>query len=274
MRSYQDMHISGQQSGKNSLPLFSFNGSGQQLNTDIHAEKQFFYGFIMLIGEYLRRGHHTCLITIIQSQQHTHQSNQCFSASDIPLQKAVHLPPAAYVVTYFLQYPFLSTRQLKRKILGIECVKYIPYLLKNIAPISSLPVFGIPKNIQLHIKQFLEFETVLRSAEQIGVGREMNIPKRFRQGHQMMFRQQFGRKSLGQRLLYLLNDSSHHFLYCMGVEEAALHFLRRIVIRLQTYGRKFQFIRFVYIGMRYVDTSVEHGRFTENDILFVKFIFA
>ena len=39
MRSYQDMHISGQQSGENSLPLFSFNGSGQQLNTDIHAEK-------------------------------------------------------------------------------------------------------------------------------------------------------------------------------------------------------------------------------------------
>ena len=130
MRSYQDMHISGQQSGKNSLPFFSFNGSGQQLNTDIHAEKQFFYGFIMLIGEYLRRASYT-------PDNHypkpaTYSSKQpMFFRFRHPLAKGVHLPPAAYVVTYFLQYPFLSTRQLKRKILGIECVKYIPYLLKT-----------------------------------------------------------------------------------------------------------------------------------------------
>ena len=77
----------------------------------------------------------------------------------------------------------------------------------------------------------------------------MDIPQSLCQRHQVMFRQQFGRESLRQRLLYLQNDSCHHLLNRVRVEEAALHFLRCIIIRLKSHGGKFQVIRLVYIGM-------------------------
>ena len=87
-----------------------------------------------------------------------------------------------------------------------------------------------------------------------------------------MFRQQFGRESLRQRLLYLQNDSCHHLLNRVRVEETAFHLLRRTIIRLQPHRGKFQIIRFVYIRMRHIDTSVENSRFAENNIFLVKFI--
>ena len=176
VRTYQDLHVSRQQSGQNRLPLLSFDRPGQQFDTDIHTEKQFPNCFVMLIGQNFGGSHHTCLKTVIQSKQHTHQCHQRFTAADISLKQAVHLPAASHIIPDFFQYPFLSTGQLKRKILRIKCIENIPHPFKDVSAISSLPVFRIAENIQLHIKQFFEFQTILSSAQQIGIGREMNIP--------------------------------------------------------------------------------------------------
>ena len=189
MRTYQNMHVSCQQTGKDAFPSFSFDGTGQQFDSDIHSEKQFLYRFIMLVCQNFGRCHHTRLITIIQGKQHAHQGNERFPATYIPLQKTVHLPSAAYVVANFFQYPFLRPCQLKRQVLCIKRIEYVAYFLKDIAAVSPLSVFGIAEDIELYIKQFLEFKTILRPAKQVRVCREVDIPKSFRERHQMMFRQ-------------------------------------------------------------------------------------
>ena len=228
----------------------------------------------MLVRQNFGRRHHASLITVIQRQQHTHQGNQRFPASYISLQEAIHLPATADIVPYFLQYPLLCTCQLKRKILCIKCIEHLSHFLKDISTISFLSVFGVAEDIQLNIKQLFELKAILRPAKHIGIGREVDIPESFRQRHQMIFRQQFGRKCFRQRLLYLLNHRCHHLLNRVRVEETALHLLRRIIIRLQSHRRKFQIFRLVYIGMRHIDTSVENSRFTEDDIFFVQLILA
>ena len=100
----------------------------------------------------------------------------------------------------------------------------------------------------------------------------MDIPECLRQRHQMMVRQDFGRKRFRQGFLYLLDHRSHHLLNRMRIEKTPFHFLRRIIIRLQSDGRKFQIIRLIDVGMCHIDTPVKHGRLTEDDVFFVKFI--
>eukprot|EP00825_Cyclidium_porcatum_P023820 TRINITY_DN26417_c0_g2_i1.p6 TRINITY_DN26417_c0_g2~~TRINITY_DN26417_c0_g2_i1.p6 ORF type:complete len:102 (+),score=14.95 TRINITY_DN26417_c0_g2_i1:62-367(+) len=51
------------------------------------------------------------------SNKHTHERNQCFTATHISLQKSVHLFTAAYIITYLLNNPFLRSGQFERKIL-------------------------------------------------------------------------------------------------------------------------------------------------------------
>lgn len=84
-----------------------------------------------------------------------------FSASHISLQQAVHLSPAPHIFSYFLYYPFLRSGQFKRKVLGIEGIEYLPYLIKIQAAIFTLPVFAITQNVELHIKQFFKLQAIL-----------------------------------------------------------------------------------------------------------------
>ena len=81
------------------------------------------------------------------------------------------------------------------------------------------------------------------------------------------------KQAYGQEFtLYLLDHRSHHLLNRMRIEKTPFHFLRRIIIRLQSDGRKFQIIRLIDVGMCHIDTPVKHGRLTEDDVFFVKFI--
>ena len=272
VRTYQDFHISRQQSGQDRFPLLSFDRSGQQFDTDIHTEKQFLDCLVMLVRQNFGGSHHARLKTVVQCKQHAHQCYQGFTTTHVSLKQTVHLPAASHIIPYFFQYPFLCTRQLKRKVLRIESIENIPYPFKDISTISSLAVFRIAEDIQLHVEQFFEFKTILSPAQRIGIRREMDIPECLRQRHQMMVRQDFGRKRFRQGFLYLLDHRSHHLLNRMRIEKTPFHFLRRIIIRLQSDGRKFQIIRLIDVGMCHIDTPVKHGRLTEDDVFFVKFI--
>jgi len=228
----------------------------------------------MLVRQNFGGSHHARLKTVVQCKQHAHQCYQGFTTTHVSLKQTVHLPAASHIIPYFFQYPFLCTRQLERKVLRIESIENIPYPFKDISTISSLAVLRIAEDIQLHVEQFFEFKTILSPAQRIGIRREMDIPECLCQRHQMMVRQDFGRKRFRQRFLYLLDHRSHHLLNRMRIEKAPFHFLRRIIIRLQSDGRKFQIIRLVDVGMRHIDTPVKHGRLTEDDVFFVKFILA
>jgi len=69
------------------------------------------------------------LKTVVQCKQHAHQRYQGFTATHVPLKQTVHLPPASHIIPYFFQYPFLCTRQQKRKVLRIESIENISMLL-------------------------------------------------------------------------------------------------------------------------------------------------
>ena len=152
VRTYQDLHVSRQQSGQDRFPLLSFDRSGQQFDTDIHTEKQLLDCLVMLVRQNFGGSHHARLKTVVQCKQHAHQRYQGFTATHVPLKQTVHLPPASHIIPYFFQYPFLCTRQLKRKVLRIESIENIPYPFKDISTISSLAVFRIAEDIQLHVE--------------------------------------------------------------------------------------------------------------------------
>lgn len=66
------------------------------------------------------------------------------------------MSPTPHIFSYFLYYPFLRSGQFKRKVLGIEGIEYLPYLIKIQAAIFTLSVFAITQNVELHIKTVLQ----------------------------------------------------------------------------------------------------------------------
>ena len=226
----------------------------------------------MLVSQNFGGCHHTSLITIIQRYQHTHQCHQRFSTAYIPLQQTVHLLTAPHIPAYFFQYTLLGTCQFERQILGIESIEYLSYRFKYISTIFPLPVFGIAENIQLYIKKFFKLQAILRFTKQFRICRKMNIHQSFRQRHQMMFCQYSGRKRFGQRFAELLHYGAHHLLYCMRIEGTPFHFLRCIIIRLQSHCRELQFRSIIDIRMSNVNPSVEDAGFTKYNIFLMYLI--
>jgi len=228
----------------------------------------------MLIGQNFGRRHHTCLITVVKCNKHTHQRHKRLSATHIALQQAVHLPAHPHVATDFLQHPLLGIGQFERKIFGIKRIEYIAYFAEHISPILALPVACITQNVELYIEQFFKLQPILRLTQQFGTGREVYVYQRFGQRHQMMFAQYGRRQRLGQRIRKQFHHRSHHFLDSMGVERTALHFLRRIIIRTQPHRFKFQIGHSIHIRMGYVYTSVENRRLSKDDVFLTDLIFS
>ena len=130
-----------------------------------------------------------------------------------------------------------------------------------------LTVAGIAQDVELYIEQFLELQPILCLAQQFGIRWEMNLAKCFRQRHQMMGMNQCRRKSLGQRFVQLLQQSSHQFLNCMRIEQHTLHLLRRVVVGLHSQSRELQLRCRIDVGMGDVNALVEEGGFAEYNVL-------
>jgi len=129
----------------------------------------------MLGGQDFSGSHQTSLIAIIQSYQHGHQRHQRLPTPYITLQESVHLPSTTHVLANLLNNALLGVGQLKGQILGIKRIEHIPYPFKTEAPIFLLTFFGVTKNVQLDIKEFLKLQSVLRLAKQFGILRKMNV---------------------------------------------------------------------------------------------------
>ncbi len=91
-------------------------------------------GLQMLLGKDFRRSHHTCLIAVVQGDEHGHESHERLARTYITLQEAVHLSAAAHIGSNFVHHPFLCSRQFERQMMGIEPVEDVGDAVEDIAP--------------------------------------------------------------------------------------------------------------------------------------------
>ena len=173
--SYQNLHIACEQVFQNSFTTLAFHVARKQLYTHIHARQKSADSFIMLVSQNFGRSHHARLITIVERYQHGHKRHKCLAATHIALQQTVHLSSATHVATHLLNDTLLRTRQLKRKILRIKCIKYLANVLKRQSAELVAAFLGITQYIKLHIKQLFKFKAILRLTKQFGILRKMYI---------------------------------------------------------------------------------------------------
>ena len=161
MGAYQNLDVARSQVGKNLFSLLSLYDACEQFHPDIHSLQEVADGLQMLLGKNFGRCHHTCLITVIQCNEHGHEGHERLARTHITLQKTVHLSAAAHIGSDFMHHPFLGACQFKRQMMGIEPVENIGDAVEDIAPELAALVGGIPYYIKLHIEEFLKFKAYL-----------------------------------------------------------------------------------------------------------------
>src|SRR3989339_190716 len=129
---------------------FSFallSRAGQQLYLNPQGIHPFRDGLVVLVGQYFGGDHQTSLKPIVNSQQHAHESHQCFTTAYIALQQAVHLLPGVGIKPDFAQYPFLCIGEAKGQKLAVKTVEMFPYLFKTESSKMCSLIMLYPKNL-------------------------------------------------------------------------------------------------------------------------------
>ena len=111
----------------------------------------------MLLGQNFGRRHDAGLKTVINSNEHGHQSDERLARSHVTLQQTIHLSSRPHVVPYLVHHPFLCTCQAKGQVMMVKAVEGFAHMRENVA-LVFFPIFsGVAQDIQLDVKQFLEF---------------------------------------------------------------------------------------------------------------------
>ena len=161
MGSHENLDVARSQVGKNLLSLLALHDTRQQFNPDVHALQERADGLQMLFGKDFRRSHHTCLITIVQGDEHGHQRHERLARTHIALQESVHLSSAAHIGSDFVHHPFLRPCQFEGEMVGIEAVEDVGDAVEDIASVFASLVAGISQDVELHVEEFLEFQSYL-----------------------------------------------------------------------------------------------------------------
>ncbi len=227
----------------------------------------------MLQSQNFGGSHQTRLKTIIDGNQHAQQRYKRFSASNIALQQSIHLFAGSRILANFLNHLFLGIRQREREMLFVKCVEMFSHFSENKSIKLRLAVDSIAHNIQLDIKQLLEFETVFGIAQKNGIFGEMYIFYRIVIRHQMSRLQNIRRKRLGKTIVNHRKGISHDLVNRFRMKKMIFHLLRRVVHGHQTFGAiGFTQVR-INFGMSDVPSIVEQGRFAKNNIFLIEFVF-
>ena len=136
--------------------------------------------------------------------------------------------------------------------------------------IAHLPFFGIMKNIQLDVEEFLELEPVLCKLQFLWITWEMHNAQGIVERHKAVLLYDVGRQGLGDRLRKQREEVLHKLEHCSGVQPAAFHLLSGIIIGLQTHCVQFQQRCIIHIGVSDIHPAVEHGRLAEYYILLIQ----
>ena len=97
----------------------------------------------MLAGENFGRGHHTGLISVVDSQQHAHKRDECLSAAYIALKQTVHLMSRDRIGTYLFNYSLLCLGQFERQVSVVKFVELLAYTTENESCFTADTAFAL-----------------------------------------------------------------------------------------------------------------------------------
>ena len=98
----------------------------------------------MLLCKNFGRCHQAGLITVVQSDEHSHQGNERLARAYVALKEPVHLSAAAHISSDFVHHPFLGTRQFEGKMMGVEAVEDISDAIEDVAAVFAALVARVP----------------------------------------------------------------------------------------------------------------------------------
>lgn len=139
--------------------LRRLGGAGQQPHVKSYFGAHARYGFVVLGGQYLGGSHKAGLETVVNSQKHGHKCDKCFAAAHISLHKTVHLPLAYNVGSDFLDNSFLCSCKFKGKALRVKIVEPAAYPRHIVSGDGFFALSGASEDIDLNVKQLLEFKS-------------------------------------------------------------------------------------------------------------------
>ena len=144
MGSDEYLHVARGQSVQHGLAPLAFHDAREQLHADGEALQKRLDGGEVLLGEYLRRGHHAGLEAVVDGDEHAHEGHQRLARAHVALQKAVHLPAAVHVRPDFVHHPLLRPGQFERQVVGVEVVESLAHVRKAVAPVLAAVVARVP----------------------------------------------------------------------------------------------------------------------------------
>ena len=129
----------------------------------------------MLAGQNFGRSHYARLIAIVQGDEGGHEGHDCFSATHVTLQQAVHLLAAAHIVPHLTDDALLRSSERELQDIVVKVMEIGPYSTEHMPHQSATAALDVMQDIEFQEKQFLELETELRLLQSLLVGGHVDI---------------------------------------------------------------------------------------------------
>ena len=266
MRSHQYMHLARSKTLQNLLAFLAFHDAREQFHAHRHVAKKLFYRGKMLLGENLCRSHDACLIVVVYGYQHRHQGHKRLSRAHVSLQQTVHLLARNHVFPYFADNPFLCFGQREGQVVVIERVEHRPHVLEHKAAVLAPLVGSIAQDVQLHVEEFLELESLAGVAHLLGTLRIMDVPQCRVARHEPQAVDDEWRQRLGNLVLDAREHVLRYLLHGVRCHPCLLHLLRGVVVGLHPHGGEFNVFRQVNLGMHKLIAPAKYRWLAEDDV--------
>ena len=201
MRTHQHVHRAVGQPLQYFLALLTLHRAREQLHPHGQMAQHGAERLEVLFGQNLGGSHDACLMAVIHSQQHHHESHQCLAASNVALQQTVHLSSALHIGMYLAYDALLGIGQRKGQALGIEFIEKRTHMREGVAHSGSLPLAGIELDAKLYEEEFIELEAGHGTRQLLGRLRVVGSTKGFVERHEAQLAAHHIGQRLGHRLL-------------------------------------------------------------------------
>lgn len=162
-------------------------------------------------------------------------ATRVFPLPTSPWQQAVHLTARTHVVAYLVHDALLRSGELKLKVLGVEAVEVVAHLREDIAAELAAMVGGVAQDVELHVEQLLELQSLARLLHLDGVLRIVDAAQGCVARDEVACVHDEVGQRLGYRLRYLLRHRLHHLLQGARRDVALLHLLGSDVVGLHAH---------------------------------------
>ena len=255
---------------KNRLPLAALktpsglalflrpHGARQQSATDAQGLQHGAGGFIVLPGQYLRRGHHGRLIPCAAYQGDGPEGQGCFAAAHIALHQAAHGPSFSQISGDFLQNPPLRPRGRKGHGTPIR-LGGILRKGQGKAVLLLPPKHGKRRLIHQHL---LKGQAAARPPQAIHAVGKMRLPNGKIPLAQSIAQPQGARQRFGAAIVHLGERRLHHLAEGLGRD--ALH---PAIHRLDGGLRHTLGILKRAAAVLFHHAAIEHHRFPHGQLL-------